>query len=93
VTSFISAKLQGTTSAIGLMHHSAQGIQYCSDQYVNELKKHKGRISTTEENYCYGNVVAERVNCILKDEFYLKQCFFSTAPHAKKATKSAIKDL
>ena len=44
----------------------------------------------TGENHCYENAVAERVNGILKDEFYLGQCFFSTA-HAKRTTKSAIK--
>ena len=43
----------------------------------------------TEENHCYENAIAERVNGILKDEFYLDQCFFST-DHACKATESAI---
>ena len=75
--------------AAGLVHHSDRGIQYCSNQYVDELKKHKVRISMTEENHCYENAVAERVNGILKDEFYLDQCFFDTEK-AKLATKSAI---
>jgi len=43
----------------------------------------------TEENHCYENAIAERVNGILKDEFYLDQCFFSTV-HAQIATKNAI---
>jgi transposase InsO family protein len=76
--------------AAGLIHHSDRGVQYCSNQYVNELKKHKVEISMTEENHCYENAVAERVNGILKDEFYLDQCFFDTEK-AKLATKSAIK--
>jgi putative transposase len=29
----------------------------------------------TEENHCYENAIAERVNGILKDEFYLDQTF------------------
>lgn len=74
----------------GLIHHSDRGVQYCSHMYVNELKKRGIEISMTEENHCYENAVAERVNGILKDEFYLDQCFFSTS-FAKKATKSAIK--
>lgn len=74
----------------GLVHHSDRGVQYCSNQYVNELRKHRIEISMTEENHCYENAVAERVNGILKDEFYLDQCFFSNK-HAKVATKSAIK--
>ncbi len=47
------------------------------------------KISMTEENHCYENAVAERVNGILKDEFYLDQCFIGTS-HAKRATKNAI---
>ncbi len=75
--------------ALGLIHHSDRGIQYCSNHYVEMLKKHKISISMTEENHCYENAVAERVNGILKDEFYLDQCFFST-DHATMATKNAI---
>ncbi len=74
----------------GLIHHSDRGIQYCSNQYTNELLKRKIKISMTEEKHCYENAVAERVNGILKDEFYLDQCFFNTK-HAKLAAKSAIK--
>jgi transposase InsO family protein len=81
--------LRHARSAAGLVHHSDRGIQYCSHQYVNELKKRKIKISMTEENHCYENAIAERVNGILKDEFYLDQCFFNTV-HACKATKSAI---
>jgi len=79
-----------TKPAAGLIHHSDRGVQYCSNMYVNELKRKGIDISMTEENHCYENAVAERVNGILKDEFYLDQCFFSTA-HAKRATKNAIK--
>lgn len=73
-----------------LVHHSDRGIQYCSNQYVNVLKRNSIRISMTEENHCYENALAERVNGILKDEFYLDQCFFSNE-HAKRATKNAVK--
>ncbi len=74
----------------GLIHHSDRGIQYCSNQYTNELLKRKIKISMTEEKHCYENAVAERVNGILKDEFYLDQCFFNTK-QAKQAAKNAIK--
>jgi transposase InsO family protein len=36
------------------------------------------------------NALAERVNVILKDEFYLDQTFANVA-HAKRAAKNAIK--
>ena len=73
----------------GLIHHSDRGIQYCSNVYIQILKRKKIDISMTEENHCYENAIAERVNGILKDEFYLDQTFDSIA-HAKRATKNAI---
>ena len=81
--------LRTARPAAGLVHHSDRGIQYCSNQYVEKLKKRNIRISMTEENHCYENAIAERVNGILKDEFYLDQCFFNTK-NACNATKSAI---
>jgi transposase InsO family protein len=56
---------------------------------VAELKKHGIEISMTEENHCYENAIAERVNGILKDEFYLDQVFYSLS-HARNAVKNAI---
>ncbi|WP_139181116.1 IS3 family transposase [Winogradskyella thalassocola] len=73
----------------GLIHHSDRGIQYCSNQYTQILKRKKIDISMTEENHCYENAMAERVNGILKDEFYLDQTFDNVA-HAKRAAKNAI---
>ena len=81
--------LASARPAAGLIHHSDRGIQYCSNQYVSELQKRKVRISMTQENHCYENAIAERVNGILKDEFYLDQCFINIHK-AKVATKSAI---
>ncbi len=75
--------------ADGLVHHSDRGIQYCSNQYVAALSKRNIKISMTEENHCYENAIAERVNGILKDEFYLDQCFVNTS-NACVATKNAI---
>jgi putative transposase len=85
----LKTALRHARPATGLVHHSDRGIQYCCNEYVNKLKKCGIRISMTEENHCYENAIAERVNGILKDEFYLDQCFFSTS-HACNATKNAI---
>jgi putative transposase len=81
--------LKAARPATRLVHHSDRGFQYCSNQYVNELKKHGIEISMTEENHCYENAIAERVNGILKDEFYLDQVFYSLS-HARDAVKNAI---
>ena len=72
-----------------LIHHSDRGIQYCSNVYTQILKSKKIDISMTEENHCYENAMDERVNGILKDEFYLDQTFDNVA-HAKRAAKNAI---
>jgi transposase InsO family protein len=76
--------------APGLIHHSDRGVQYCSNEYVGQLKKYRMQISMTEENHCYENAMAERVNGILKDEFYLDQCFMNVKL-AKAASKNAIR--
>jgi putative transposase len=85
----LKGALRTARPAAGLVHHSDRGIQYCSNQYVEQLKKREIRISMTEENHCYENAIAERVNGILKNEFYLDQCFYNTL-YARKATKNAI---
>jgi len=82
--------LRAARPATRLVHHSDRGIQYCSNQYVDELKKHGIEISMTEENHCYENAMAERVNGILKDEFYLDQSF-ANVDLAKKTCDTAIR--
>lgn len=73
----------------GCVHHSDRGTQYCCDAYTSELKKNKLKISMTEENHCYENAVAERVNGILKGEFYMDLPFESIR-HARKALKESV---
>jgi len=72
-----------------LIHHSDRGVQYCSHEYVKLLTKNKILISMTEENHCYENAMAERVNGILKDE-YLLDITFKDFENVKKACKEAI---
>ena len=55
----------------GLIHHSDRGFQYCSSQYTNLLKNRDIRISMAAKGNCYENALAERVNGILKQEFFL----------------------
>ena len=61
----------------GLVHHSDRGKQYASDDYVKELKGNGIQISMTAPRRPDQNAVAERVNGILKDEFYLDATFNS----------------
>ena len=71
----------------GLIHHSDRGIQYCSNVYTQILKRKKIDISMTEENHCYENAMAERVNGILKDEFYLDQTFDNVSSRKESCKK------
>ena len=57
------------TQAVGTIHHSDRGSQYASDAYHAALNQTKLRYSMTDGYDCYQNVLAERVNGILKDEF------------------------
>ncbi len=51
------------------MHHSDRGTQYCCQEYVAMLEKAGASISMTQENHCYENGKAERLNGILKQEY------------------------
>jgi len=81
--------LAGIAEPAGLIHHSDRGIQYCSREYVRLLHRHKVRISMTQENHCYENAMAERVNGILKDEYLLDNTF-KDYKSALKACREAI---
>lgn len=70
-------------------HHSDRGCQYCSHEYVKELKDRNLPISMTEENHCAENALAERVNGILKQEYFLKH-EFRTLEQARLAVEEAI---
>lgn len=72
-----------------LLHHSDRGIQYCSKAYVKLLDKNAVKISMTEENHCYENAMAERVNGILKEEFLLNSTF-SSKTMCVESVKQAI---
>jgi len=71
------------------VHHSDRGCQYCSHMYTNELKTNGLGISMTEELHCYENAMAERVNGILKQEYFLGSTF-KTKEQAKEAIKQAV---
>ncbi len=70
VKALIKATSQRTSST-PLVHHSDRGLQYCSELYQSELKRHDISPSMTDGYDCYQNALAERVNGILKQEFLL----------------------
>lgn len=72
-----------------VIHHSDRGIQYCCKEYVKLLQDRGMQISMTEENHCYENAMAERVNGILKQEYLLEETFADYGS-ALQAVKEAI---
>jgi transposase InsO family protein len=69
------------------VHHSDRGCQYASHLYVGTLRQAGLQISMTEELHCYENAMAERVNGILKQEYYIGSCFKN-----KKQAEAAVKE-
>lgn len=83
-----SLEMEGALRAVGkavaqlpkghqAMHHSDRGCQYCCGAYIQRLLEHGLRISMTQENHCYENAKAERLNGILKQEYGLGQTFIA----------------
>jgi transposase InsO family protein len=81
-----SLEMEGALRALGMaqkqlpaltqaMHHSDRGSQYCCGAYIEKLQGHGMSISMTEENHCYENSRAERLNGILKQEYGLGETF------------------
>jgi putative transposase len=56
-------------SALSLIHHSDEGLQYCSKVYQHVLNVNKIKPSMTDGYDYYQNALAERVNGILKMNF------------------------
>lgn len=82
--------LSGVDDAPGLIHHSDRGVQYCSRAYVEVLAEHKARVSMAAVGNPYENALAERVNGILKGEFFLDS-LFATEAQARAALEQAVR--
>jgi putative transposase len=71
------------------VHHSDRGCQYCSNMYVEKLRRNGIGISMTEKNHCAENAMAERMNGILKQEYGLGSQF-RTKAQALKSINQAV---
>jgi putative transposase len=72
------------------IHHSDRGCQYASHAFVKRAKQAGLRMSMTETDHSAENAMAERVNGILKQEYWL-DASFSTAQEAQQACAQAIR--
>ena len=95
-----SLEMEGALSALSMaqrqlpasattVHHSDRGSQYCCGEYVAKLKQREMRISMTEQNHCYENGKAERLNGILKQEYGLGDTF-ATKQQVRAAVTEAV---
>lgn len=72
------------------IHHSDQGCQYASHDYVKAAQKAGLVMSMTEQNHSAENALAERVNGILKQEYWLDGTF-ENRREARAATAHGIR--
>ena len=80
---------QGISHLPKLIHHSDRGIQYCCGEYVDALSKGDIAISMTQNGSPYENALAERMNGILKNEFFPMQ-IYKSHEEAKRAMARII---
>ena len=73
----------------GVVAHSDRGCQYASHAYRKMLDAIGWKSSMTEELHCYENAMAERLNGILKGEYFLDR-HFKTKAEARAAIEEAI---
>ena len=97
-----SLKAEGTIAALkmaiatlprchsGLIHHSDRGSQYCCKAYIKLLNKNKIVISMTENGDPYENILAERINRTIKEEF-LDQFVFCNYQEATQITTKSVR--
>lgn len=67
--------LSALPSGSRLIHHSDRGTQYCCNEYVDKLHRHGITISMTESGNPRDNAIAERINGILKMEWFYDMQF------------------
>ena len=72
------------------VHHSDRGCQYASRAFRDELERLGWTGSMTEVLHCYENAMAERLNGILKGEYFLDRGF-RTKGEAAKAVRDTIR--
>ena len=70
------------------IHHSDRGLQYASGLYQKILNNAGIKPSMTDGYDCYQNALAERVNGILKQEFFLHPC--NTFKELQKQVKESV---
>ena len=85
----LAMALKGLKRSERPIHHSDRGCQYASHAYVRRVRQAGLKMSMTEQNHSAENALAERVNGILKQEYWL-DATFATKPEARQAAQQGI---
>ena len=85
----LAMALKGLKGSARPIHHSDRGCQYASHAYVEAIQKAGLTMSMTEKNHSAENALAERVNGILKQEYWL-DANFENRQQARQATSHGI---
>lgn len=85
----LAMALKGLESHERPIHHSDRGCQYASHVYVNCAQQAGLQMSMTEKNHSAENALAERMNGILKQEYFL-DANFASKPEARRATAEGV---
>jgi len=76
--------IEAKCPAIGLLHHSDRGSQYCSLEYRKLLDHFELQVSMSGKGNCYDNAPMESFWGMLKQEL-IYQCHFRTRREARQA--------
>ena len=82
--------LKGLKGSERPIHHSDRGCQYASHAYVRAVQQAGLTMSMTEKNHSAENALAERVNGILKQEYWL-DANFENGRDARQATAHGVR--
>jgi transposase InsO family protein len=80
---------QRKSKEMPLIHHSDRGLQYCANEYQKLLSKNHIKPSMTQNSDPYENAVAERINGILKQEFFIDR-YNKDLPIMKQIIKETV---
>jgi putative transposase len=76
----MSLEIRKRKLPFALIHHSDKRIQYCCAEYLDLLNGNGIAISLTQSSSPHDNAMAERVNGIIKNEFFPRK-FYQNHQH------------
>ena len=91
-SSLVSLRLavkQRKNKEIPLIHHSNRALQYCANEYQKLLAKNEIQPSMTQNSQPCENDVSERINGILKQEFFIEK-YNKDLPIMKQIIKETV---